>query len=202
MAWGHQFKIRIGVVLFIEGKLLLVRQNNRPFWVLPGGTLELGEGIEETAIREMQEETGLTVEILAPLYLGDFIKQVGSEAESEARIEQTLDIVFLARHCAGAAVMARDENLDAMAFCERDETASLDIKPDALKVALLRDWHRLENGADWQAGQARDNTARERCSEGYTKGIISVDDKHQNKREQNATLHACSNFIAYLGKYR
>jgi ADP-ribose pyrophosphatase YjhB (NUDIX family) len=38
MTKGELFKIRVGVVVLDESdRLLLVRQNKRPFWVLPGG---------------------------------------------------------------------------------------------------------------------------------------------------------------------
>lgn len=36
-------------------------------WALPKGTPDNGETIEETALREVQEETGLSVEIATPL---------------------------------------------------------------------------------------------------------------------------------------
>ena len=36
-------------------------------WALPKGTPDRGETLEETALREVQEETGLSVEIATPL---------------------------------------------------------------------------------------------------------------------------------------
>lgn len=44
--------------------LLLIRRKGEPFaglWALPGGFLEPGETIEEGAVRELREETGVTV---------------------------------------------------------------------------------------------------------------------------------------------
>ena len=32
-------------------------------WVLPGGHLDLGETLEESVIREIREETGVSIEI-------------------------------------------------------------------------------------------------------------------------------------------
>jgi 8-oxo-dGTP pyrophosphatase MutT (NUDIX family) len=38
-------------------------------WGLPGGLMERGESLEETAIREVYEETGLTLKCLTLLEL-------------------------------------------------------------------------------------------------------------------------------------
>lgn len=49
-------------VLIKDGKVLLVRRATEPFlghWAIPGGFMETDETIEETAIRELREETGI-----------------------------------------------------------------------------------------------------------------------------------------------
>lgn len=44
-----------------DGQALLVRRRDNGRWEPPGGVLELDETIEDGLIREVQEETGLTV---------------------------------------------------------------------------------------------------------------------------------------------
>jgi ADP-ribose pyrophosphatase YjhB (NUDIX family) len=49
-----------------EGQVLLVRRKFEPFkglWTMPAGFIEYGEEAEETAVRELEEETGLIIEI-------------------------------------------------------------------------------------------------------------------------------------------
>jgi 8-oxo-dGTP pyrophosphatase MutT (NUDIX family) len=50
-----------------ETEILLVHRRAPVLWALPKGTPDSGETIEETALRETREETGLEVEIEAPL---------------------------------------------------------------------------------------------------------------------------------------
>ena len=55
------------VVILYNGGVVLIRRKHEPFkghYALPGGFVEYGERVEETAIREAKEETGLDVKLL------------------------------------------------------------------------------------------------------------------------------------------
>jgi len=57
-------RVGIGVFVFKDGKFLMRRRRNAHgdgTWSIPGGHLEFGETFEETAKREVLEETGLTI---------------------------------------------------------------------------------------------------------------------------------------------
>lgn len=55
-----------GVILIEDGKLLWVQRRFEPrrgMWTLPAGFVEYEEHVEDCAVREMREETGLDVEL-------------------------------------------------------------------------------------------------------------------------------------------
>ena len=59
--------VGIGGVVIDEAGALLIRRGSEPLrgqWSIPGGTLELGESLQEGVARELLEETGLQVRVL------------------------------------------------------------------------------------------------------------------------------------------
>jgi 8-oxo-dGTP pyrophosphatase MutT (NUDIX family) len=61
---GHQPLILVGATILIfdkENKLLMQRRSDNGMWGIPGGHMDLGETIENTARRETLEETGIAV---------------------------------------------------------------------------------------------------------------------------------------------
>ncbi len=51
------------VVVDSEGCILLQRRSDSGNWALPGGTMDIGETLAQSIIREVKEETGFDVQI-------------------------------------------------------------------------------------------------------------------------------------------
>ena len=59
-------KVAATSVIERSGQILLIRRGNQPgygLWSMPGGYVDRGEVVEQAAIREVWEETGLKIEI-------------------------------------------------------------------------------------------------------------------------------------------
>jgi mutator protein MutT len=59
---GHErlLLVGVGVIIYKNGKVLLQKRRDNGLWADHGGSVEIGETVEETAKRELFEETGLT----------------------------------------------------------------------------------------------------------------------------------------------
>ncbi len=59
-------RVGVGAVVLQDGHVLLVRRGRPPAqgkWSIPGGLVHLGETTEAAAVREVEEECGLTVRL-------------------------------------------------------------------------------------------------------------------------------------------
>ncbi len=64
---GHEPILTAGVGLFVfndENKVLMQLRTDYNQWGFPGGAMELGESFEETARRELKEETNLDIKMM------------------------------------------------------------------------------------------------------------------------------------------
>jgi 8-oxo-dGTP diphosphatase len=60
-------QLAVSAAIFRDGKVLLVRRARSPakgFYSLPGGRVEFGESLHQALTREVDEETGLAIEIV------------------------------------------------------------------------------------------------------------------------------------------
>jgi 8-oxo-dGTP diphosphatase len=63
----ESIKVGVGVFIFKNGKFLMILRkglHGGGTWSVPGGHVEFGETFEETAAREVEEETGLKIKNL------------------------------------------------------------------------------------------------------------------------------------------
>jgi mutator protein MutT len=69
-----------GIVRRDDGAVLLIRRSpgsstDPECWDLPGGKMGYGERLADTLVREVQEETGLTVDPVRPFHVCHFTKE-------------------------------------------------------------------------------------------------------------------------------
>jgi ADP-ribose pyrophosphatase YjhB (NUDIX family) len=132
--------VGVGAVVVDQGRVLLVRRGTEPLkgeWSLPGGVLELGESLKAGVVREVQEETGLTVEPLELVELLDRIHRVGDRVRYHYVIAD-----YLCRVIGGELKAASDA--DAVRWVERAEWNShsaLRLDPVSTRVIELG-WQR------------------------------------------------------------
>ncbi len=109
------------VVVDEGGRILLHRRRDNDKWALPGGKMELGESLAECVVREVREETGLTVEAVGIVGTYTDPKHVFSYDDGEVR--QEFSICF---QCAvtGGSLAISDESYE-LRFFEPEEIRDL-----------------------------------------------------------------------------
>ena len=132
--------VAVGVVVLKDDRVLLIRRKNPPnagHWSLPGGKQELGEGIRDTANREVFEETGIT---FSGLELLDALDSIHRNRDGSIDHHYTL-VDFHARWTSGEPV-AGDDAIEAR-WVPISEIDELGMWKETSRI--IRQAHRLQN---------------------------------------------------------
>lgn len=88
------------IVVNDRGEILMIRRTDNGNWAVPGGGMDLGESITDTAVRETCEETGITCEITGLVGIYTNPRHV-IRYTSDDEVRQEFSIVFAARPTGG-----------------------------------------------------------------------------------------------------
>ena len=126
--------IGVGGVIIEQGRTVLIRRGTEPLlgeWSIPGGTVEIGETLEEAVRRELREETGLEVCVLELIELFDRIYPEEGSLAAGGKMKPRFHFVIADYLCglvggrprAGSDVtdmaFAREEELDKFKLTEK-----------------------------------------------------------------------------------
>ncbi len=104
--------VAVGAVVFHNDGVLLVKRAKPParaLWAIPGGSVQLGESLQQAAEREILEETGIVIRAKDPVYTFDMI-----ERDDHGRIRFHYVIIDLAADYVSGELAAGDDATAAL----------------------------------------------------------------------------------------
>ena len=132
----------VAVFVVHQGQVLLHPHKKLNMWLPPGGHIDAPELPDEAAIREVQEEAGITVELLGdrgiqtddpemPLQL---VRPEGIQLENISDDHQHIDLIYFARVIDPPRI-GMPEVLEPMAWFSEGQLSSLDLSGEVLAWA-------------------------------------------------------------------
>ncbi|WP_231803269.1 NUDIX hydrolase [Stenotrophomonas sp. MMGLT7] len=120
--------------VFRDGKVLLVRRANPPDagrWGFPGGKIESGERIEDAAVRELREETGVHAEAHRVFTAVDVF-----DRDEGDRLRRHFVLIAVLCEWRSGEPIAGDDALEARWFgLDELDDAGIALSPDVAEVA-------------------------------------------------------------------
>jgi ADP-ribose pyrophosphatase YjhB (NUDIX family) len=130
--------VGVGGVVIDHGRALLIRRGSEPLlgeWSIPGGSLELGETLEEGVARELLEETGLEVRVLELIEVFDriYMESVGG-AEAPKKTPRFHYVIadYLCERIGGEPQAASD--VTEVVFAREDELSNYKLTETATRI--------------------------------------------------------------------
>ena len=88
-----RFNFRVAALFFFENKLLVMKDEQSPYYYLPGGRVKLHETTEDAILREVREELELQVSVERLVWVVEsfFVEDVSKEKFHELGFYYTID---------------------------------------------------------------------------------------------------------------
>ena len=127
-------KITVGIAVLVvyENKILLEQRGDCSLWACPGGRMEPGENISQTAIRETKEETNVDIEIKGIFGIYSDPKYGTARRYTEDNFSQQVVDIYLLASPLSFKIKKSEESLE-VDFFELDKIPS-GITPFAKEV--------------------------------------------------------------------
>jgi 8-oxo-dGTP pyrophosphatase MutT (NUDIX family) len=97
------------IVVNDEESILLIRRTDNGNWAVPGGAVDLGESVAQTAVRETLEETGIECEVTGIIGIYSDPRHVILYT-SNGEVRQEFSIVLTARAINGQPTLSSESN--------------------------------------------------------------------------------------------
>jgi ADP-ribose pyrophosphatase YjhB (NUDIX family) len=120
--------IVVAVTAFVldrDGRLLMIRRTDNDLYAIPGGAQEIGETISAAVVREVEEETGIKVEVTG--FVGIYSDPGHVIAFTDGEVRQEFSLCFRATPVSGTLRTSSESK--EVHWVEPTSLAELSIHP-------------------------------------------------------------------------